>query len=364
MREGEGIDAAGEASKRVEAVDAASLVLAATLRLAGVTRGEAQGADQCSEAIACVSHLLGPAGEEPLIARTRALASLRHADGLLDATPTEAIAQRLFESSSLVQALGDPGATELVFDACVLITAGPDATDLRALLAVALGLEGRLDEVLTEHEESGGDDCDPARVFMSGTTDEVLHALSRLPASSGIETWLTIGALVPPQTPLMLAAMANPNPEVVEVLCRAGADVNASDDNGRTALMNAASMNENPRVIHALLAAGADIHAVNAFGFTALIVAAIKNPNLDVHEALIAAGATVDAVSTDADQATALLFACEGNSNPGVIRVLLDAGADPRRTTRDGRSASALIRANQSLRGTDAEAALAALGLE
>ena len=59
-------------------------------------------------------------------------------------------------------------------------------------------------------------------------------------------------------TPLHEAAAHNPNPAVIDVLVRLGADVNAKDEDGWTPLHMAAVLNEHPAVIDALLDAGAN----------------------------------------------------------------------------------------------------------
>ncbi len=68
----------------------------------------------------------------------------------------------------------------------------------------------------------------------------------------------------------MNAAWSNENPEVITVLLKAGAEVNASADYGETPLMRAAEKNTNPEVITVLLKAGADVNAKNNGGKTAL----------------------------------------------------------------------------------------------
>ena len=72
---------------------------------------------------------------------------------------------------------------------------------------------------------------------------------------------------------------------------KAGADVNARDEDGQTAFMEAASFNENPDVVKALTAAGADVNARDEIGTTALMYAALSNINPNVIKVLLAAGA-------------------------------------------------------------------------
>ena len=61
----------------------------------------------------------------------------------------------------------------------------------------------------------------------------------------------------------MQAADNTSKPEVIATLINAGADVNAKDNKGFTPLMTAAMMNPNPEVIAALVKAGADVNAKN-----------------------------------------------------------------------------------------------------
>jgi ankyrin repeat protein len=65
-------------------------------------------------------------------------------------------------------------------------------------------------------------------------------------------------------TPLMSAASANPNPEAIMVLLRAGANLEDRDENmGATPLLWAAFMNPNPELVVAFLRAGADLKATD-----------------------------------------------------------------------------------------------------
>lgn len=63
-------------------------------------------------------------------------------------------------------------------------------------------------------------------------------------------------------TALMVAAMYNHNPDVIDALVKHGADINAKNHKGNTALIFASMMND-PEVVRALLRAGADIEIAN-----------------------------------------------------------------------------------------------------
>ena len=97
-------------------------------------------------------------------------------------------------------------------------------------------------------------------VVIGGTPQDVQAAIDKgadVNARSGSET------------PLILAAWHNPNPDVITTLLRAGADINARNKNGSTVLMAAAGFNQNPEVITTLLRAGADGKAKSNEGKTA-----------------------------------------------------------------------------------------------
>ena len=182
-------------------------------------------------------------------------------------------------------------------------------------------------------------------------------------------------------TALMLAAKEGHH-EVVEVLLRSGADINARNKSGFTALM-LASYHGQAHVVSQLLQAGADAHLLDASNRTALVLATTEevrrilqavpgsssSSNYPLHAAvkqgkpsrvralvnygnvnsrdgsgltplmlaamhdrdtsasiLINAGASVDAVTAD-HSTTALMLAAK-NGYQAVVEVLLRGGAD------------------------------------
>jgi ankyrin repeat protein len=113
-------------------------------------------------------------------------------------------------------------------------------------------------------------------------------------------------------------------PDNVKALIAAGADVNAKDKTGGTVLFRAG----NPDSIEALIAAGADVNAKNNKGRTALMYA-ISSRDIDCVKALIAGGADVDAKDNDGN--TALYSAIASEDKVDALRkvtALIAAGAD------------------------------------
>ena len=143
------------------------------------------------------------------------------------------------------------------------------------------------------------------------------------------------GSLAAGSTPLHFAAAWAPGHEVVGLLVRAGADVNARDEDHCTPLHRAARMNENAAVTTALIDAGADVEAWTddfisyhySWHGTPLHAAVGNNENAAVTAALLEAGANVHAQSEDV-VGTPLHQAALRNRNPEVARLLVEAGAD------------------------------------
>jgi len=126
------------------------------------------------------------------------------------------------------------------------------------------------------------------------------------------------------QTPLMIAALNNSNPDVLRVLIKEGADVNAGCR--WTPLMIAAENNENPDVLRVLIEGGANVNIATYDGWTPLMRAARDNKNPEVMRVLIEGGANVNAVNEDGQ--TPLMIAAYYNYNPEVSRFLIEGGAD------------------------------------
>jgi ankyrin repeat protein len=143
---------------------------------------------------------------------------------------------------------------------------------------------------------------------------------------------------------LLAAAAAGEGDEMVTALA-AGADPNATEEQGNTPLMLAATegvFGDAKPALNALLAAKASLEAKNKDGATALMLAAREN-EWNVAEWLLVAGAEANA--TDPDGWTALVYASY-NGSALVAKALLSAQADPQRKTKDGWDAVLLAIAN------------------
>jgi ankyrin repeat protein len=134
-------------------------------------------------------------------------------------------------------------------------------------------------------------------------------------------------------TPLHAASMGNAT--IVESLLRVGGvRKDVRDAFGSTPLFLAA-FNDHRDVVKLLLDSGADRNIADEDGRTPLLVAS-RRGNLSVVELLLANGADVDAASHDG---TTPLIAAASGGHADVVRLLLHFGADTDAKNGDGRTA-------------------------
>ena len=131
-------------------------------------------------------------------------------------------------------------------------------------------------------------------------------------------------------TPLHWAAKFSDDPEIIEALVAAGADIGATSDKKdgeNTPLHTAARFNGNPEIIRVLVASGASLDARNKYESTPLHRAAMWNEKPEIIKVLVATGANLEA--RDVSKDTPLHEASEWNENPEITRALLASGANP-----------------------------------
>ncbi len=155
-------------------------------------------------------------------------------------------------------------------------------------------------------------------------------------------------------TPLHRAAWFSTTPAVVTALLNAGANVNARTENGATPLHQAAWNSTTPAIVTALVKAGADVNARDEIGWTPLHVAAMFSTTTAIVTALLDAGADVNA--RDKYGKTPLHRAARFSTTPAVVTALVKAGADPAARDKNRDRVNAPwdhIKADSPLKGTD-----------
>ena len=139
----------------------------------------------------------------------------------------------------------------------------------------------------------------------------------------------------PAQEAKLREAAKNGYIQIVMNLLKQGVDVNAPDDDKRTALMWAA-FDGYTKVVKQLLRRGAEVDARDNVDRTALMYAA-SGPNIETVRLLLAHKAETNLV--DGHEAwTALMFAAAEGHND-IVEALLKAGADVNLIDTDGDSA-------------------------
>ena len=153
------------------------------------------------------------------------------------------------------------------------------------------------------------------------------------------------------QAEVSLAELIKKDASVQEIqaLLQAGADVNAKDEDGRTALI-AASTEDNPEMVRLLLQAGASVNVKDKKGRTALFWVPFRYTigefnervpkKLEVAKLLLQAGADVNVVDKGSyrDGYTILMSAAY-LAYVDIVKLLLQYGADVNARDEDGKTA-------------------------
>ena len=131
-----------------------------------------------------------------------------------------------------------------------------------------------------------------------------------------------------------------------------GSDVSATGTRETTPLHNAARLSVDPEVLNVLLNAGADVNARADFKKSQSLIAKLDRFLEGLFPSL------VDEESRKDFGDTPLHNAAGHNENPEVLNVLLDAGADGTAVNGDDETPLDLAKDNEALAGTDAYWAL------
>jgi len=234
---------------------------------------------------------------------------------------------------------GRPKATAVLLNAGAKVNAvSPDGSTPLHICAIELWPDVRW-EVSDEQERH--DFCAVAELLLAaGAKVNARDAAGR----TALHVACDQGEPAVPSAPSYVGIMRPPSaPDLVRLLLKHGAKVNAADAEGLTPLHMAARRGH-PDLAKVLLDAGANADAKDKNGFTPLLVVAGRGYCLtgqgiiaftDVVRVLVEAGADVNC--RDRYGSTPLHRACVQDP-PEVVRLLLEAGADPRAVDGEGKT--------------------------
>lgn len=118
---------------------------------------------------------------------------------------------------------------------------------------------------------------------------------------------------------------------VADALIKAGANINATNNEGATAVYNAV-WNKNVEMVLHLIKAGANVNASDHDGFTPLLDAS-HNGHVELAEILLGAGANVNSANNDGDRP---LMVAAKKGNLELVKLLIKAGANVNLSDNEG----------------------------
>lgn len=144
--------------------------------------------------------------------------------------------------------------------------------------------------------------------------------------------------------------------ESVTACLKAGVNLEARNEYGRTALHVAANHTDNPAIIEALIKAGADPNAPDMFGQTPLHRTSFWGGGSAVIETLLKSGADPNARTERGNTPLHLAVSWPKAviGNPAAIEALLKSGADPNVRNTKGKTPWDLAQDNEMLKGSAA----------
>ena len=134
------------------------------------------------------------------------------------------------------------------------------------------------------------------------------------------------------KTALMYAS-AFCGPEFIDFFIRNKADINHADNEGMTPLMMAVAQNPRMDTLETLLRYGAQVATQTKNGMTPLMYSS-TNPNNQIAIYLLSQGA--DITIEDNNHQTALMWALKPHLNPELFEMLIRLGCDANQPNKDG----------------------------